>query len=151
MTRARSGRGPDRATLIEVSQGVTEPSARAHPPDHEFDLQPGGPVRTCVGCRSTASRSVLLRLVGSEVDGRLVAVPDPAALRPGRGAWVHRDRGCVELAERRKAVARALRVPGPVDLAAVHALLRETRSTGRPATPHVSNQPEVGRRGMSTP
>ena len=84
-------------------------------------------MRTCVGCRSTASRSVLLRIVGSEVGGRLVAVPDPAAVRPGRGAWVHRDRGCVELAERRKAVARALRVPGPVDLAAVHALVGETR------------------------
>ena len=108
-------------------------------------------MRTCVGCRSTASRSVLLRIVGSEVDGRLVAVPDPAAVRPGRGAWVHRDRGCVELAVRRKAVGRALRLPGPVDLAAVQALLGETRAPGEGAPPHVSNQPEVGRRGMSTP
>ena len=127
MSRGRSGPRPDRATLITASHSVTEPSTRAQPPGAELDLGAGGPVRTCVGCRSTASRSVLLRIVGSEVGGRLVAVPDPAAVRPGRGAWVHRDRGCVELAERRKAVARALRVPGPVDLAAVHALVGETR------------------------
>ena len=82
-----------------------------------------GPVRTCVGCRRTAPRSVLLRVVGVQVDGRLTAVPDPAAVRPGRGAWVHRDRGRVELADRRKAFARALRIPGPVDLGAVHRLV----------------------------
>ncbi|MFC3688355.1 YlxR family protein [Aquipuribacter hungaricus] len=121
MTRRRSGPGSDRATLVEASQGGTEPSTRAQPPENPSD----GPVRTCIGCRSTAPRSVLLRIVGSEVDGRPTAVPDPAAVRPGRGAWLHRDRGCLELAVRRKAAGRALRLPGAVDLSAVHLLLDE--------------------------
>ena len=41
--------------------------------------------------------------------------PIHAVALPGRGAWLHRDPECVELAERRRAFARALRVPGPVD------------------------------------
>ena len=123
MSRSRSGAAPDRATLSTASHGVTSPPTRSQPPD----LVPG-PVRTCIGCRGTASRSVLLRIVGSEVAGRLVAVPDPAAVRPGRGAWIHRDRGCVELAERRKATGRALRLPGVVDLGAVHEAVGRTGS-----------------------
>jgi hypothetical protein len=46
-------------------------------------------------------------------------VPDPRRRAPGRGAWLHRDLGCVDAAQRRQAVGRALRVPGPVDLTAV--------------------------------
>jgi predicted RNA-binding protein YlxR (DUF448 family) len=41
----------------------------------------------------------------------------------GRGAWVHPDQRCVELAVRRRAFARALRVPGPIDPAPVCAYL----------------------------
>ena len=33
---------------------------------------------------------------------------------PGRGAWVHARRSCIETATRRKAWARALRAPGIV-------------------------------------
>jgi predicted RNA-binding protein YlxR (DUF448 family) len=33
---------------------------------------------------------------------------------PGRGAWVHPRRTCIETATRRKAWARALRAPGIV-------------------------------------
>jgi hypothetical protein len=44
-----------------------------------------------------------------------LVVPDPRRRAPGRGAWLHRDPGCVELAERRRAFARALRVSGTVD------------------------------------
>ncbi|WP_435377526.1 YlxR family protein [Aquipuribacter sp. MA13-6] len=88
-------------------------------------------MRTCIGCRRTAPRSVLVRIVGHEVEGRLLAVPDPGASSPGRGAWVHRDRGCVELAERRKAFARALRLPGPVDPTAVREHLAEQGATGK--------------------
>jgi predicted RNA-binding protein YlxR (DUF448 family) len=46
----------------------------------------------------------------------------------GRGAWVHPDQRCVELAVRRRAFARALRVPGPVDPAAVCAYVVQTGS-----------------------
>jgi uncharacterized protein len=42
---------------------------------------------------------------------------------PGRGAHLHRDLACLELAERRRAFPRALRVPGPVDATAVRAAL----------------------------
>jgi uncharacterized protein len=49
-------------------------------------------------------------------DGRVLPiVPDSRQRLPGRGAWLHRDRRCAELAQRRRAYARALRVPGPVD------------------------------------
>ena len=38
---------------------------------------------------------------------------------PGRGAWLHPDPHCLELAERRRAFGRALRVPGLLDVTAV--------------------------------
>ena len=48
-----------------------------------------------------------------------VVVPDPRSRLPGRGAWVHPTTGCLDVAERRRAVPRALRVQGPVDIARV--------------------------------
>jgi len=73
------------------------------------------PVRTCVGCRTRARAADLLRVVAR--DGALV--PDPLRRLPGRGAHLHRDPACLELAERRRAFPRALRVPGPLDATAV--------------------------------
>ena len=64
------------------------------------------PVRTCVGCRARASRATLLRVVIR--NGELVF--DEQAVLPGRGAWVHPTPECVEVAQRRRAFARALRV-----------------------------------------
>lgn len=69
------------------------------------------PVRTCVGCRSRASRSALLRVVAIESS----LVIDERASMPGRGAWVHDDAGCLGNAVQRRAFVRALRVPGPLD------------------------------------
>ncbi|HWM16501.1 MAG TPA: YlxR family protein [Microbacterium sp.] len=69
------------------------------------------PVRTCVGCRTRAPRSTLLRVVA--VDSTLVA--DERASMPGRGAWVHETYECVDAAIRRRAFVRALRVSGPLD------------------------------------
>jgi predicted RNA-binding protein YlxR (DUF448 family) len=68
------------------------------------------PVRTCVGCRQRAAKSSLLRLV---VAGDVI-VPDPGARLPGRGAYLHPSQGCLELAQRRRALVRALRAPGPL-------------------------------------
>ena len=68
-------------------------------------------VRTCVGCRARAPRTTLLRVVA--VDSTLV--PDERASMPGRGAWVHETRECVDAAIRRRAFVRALRVSGPLD------------------------------------
>jgi uncharacterized protein len=94
-----------------------------------------GPIRTCVGCRRRGPATELLRVVvapgatgpaGEPVpdpsggEPRAVpVVPDPRRRAAGRGAWVHPDPGCVDLAVRRRAFARALRVSGPVDPAAV--------------------------------
>jgi predicted RNA-binding protein YlxR (DUF448 family) len=73
------------------------------------------PVRTCVGCRTRAPAGDLLRVVAAGG----AAVPDPARRLPGRGAHLHRDPACLALAERRRALPRALRVPGPLDTTAV--------------------------------
>ncbi len=69
------------------------------------------PQRTCVGCRVRAAKSDLLRLVA--VEG--VLVPDHRGRLPGRGAYLHPDPACLELAERRRAFPRALRLAGPLD------------------------------------
>jgi uncharacterized protein len=69
------------------------------------------PRRTCVGCRALAAKAELLRLV--VVDGSVT--PDPAGRSPGRGAHLHPDLGCLDLALRRKAFPRAFRLPGPLD------------------------------------
>jgi uncharacterized protein len=62
------------------------------------------PLRTCVGCRGRAPKRELLRL--ALVDGRVR--PDVKAVAPGRGAYVHRQRACVEAAIARGALAKAL-------------------------------------------
>ncbi|WP_307844809.1 YlxR family protein [Actinotalea solisilvae] len=98
----------DRARLGEAGPRDRHP-VRAPGPDE-------GPVRTCVGCRQRGLRSVLLRVVRDE-DG-VRAVPDPGRRRPGRGAWLHADLACLDLAERRRALPRALHA-GPLDTGAV--------------------------------
>ena len=79
-----------------------------------------GPVRTCVGCRARdlADRLVRVALADASADSSEVVV-DTARRLPGRGAWLHPDPKCLELAERRRAFARALRAVGPVDSRAV--------------------------------
>jgi len=46
-------------------------------------------------------------------------VADPSATRPGRGAWLHPVVECLDLAEKRRAFGRALRVEGAIDTAAI--------------------------------
>jgi len=94
------------------------------------------PVRTCVGCRKRAQASELLRVVAVERDGGEFAVePDPARIRPGRGAHLHPDPACLALAERRRAFGRALRVTGVVDTGPLVALLASPRDTRRDPSP----------------
>nr|WP_307796514.1 YlxR family protein [Actinomadura barringtoniae] len=69
------------------------------------------PLRTCVGCRVCTVKSDLLRLVA--VEG--VIVPDHHGRLPGRGAHLHPDPACLELAERRRAFPRAFRLSGSLD------------------------------------
>ncbi|TYK48498.1 YlxR family protein [Actinomadura decatromicini] len=72
-----------------------------------------------MGCRVRTVKSDLLRLVVVED----VIVPDPRGRLPGRGAHLHPDPECLELAERRRAFPRAFRLPGPLDSAALRAWL----------------------------
>ncbi|MFC9844495.1 YlxR family protein [Streptomyces sp. NPDC060223] len=69
------------------------------------------PERTCVGCRERAAKKDLLRIVAVEGE----CVPDHRGTLPGRGAYVHPALVCFDLAVRRRAFPRALRVPGPLD------------------------------------
>ncbi|MBE3002085.1 YlxR family protein [Nocardiopsis sp. HNM0947] len=69
----------------------------------------GHPVRTCVGCRSRAAKADLVRLVLD--NGRVT--PDTRGGMPGRGAHLHRDHRCLELAQRRRAWSRAFRTAAP--------------------------------------
>ena len=78
------------------------------------------PQRTCVGCRRTDSREVLLRVVVVEQgEGSPLLTVDPARRLAGRGAWLHPDSGCLEQAVRRKAFTRALRASTGLDAAPV--------------------------------
>lgn len=72
---------------------------------------------------------------GSDADGRPAVVPDPAATRPGRGAHLHPTIACYDLAVRRRAFGRALRVTVPgLDSAPVALYLASLAgSTDRPS------------------
>ncbi|WP_051136756.1 YlxR family protein [Luteimicrobium xylanilyticum] len=90
---------------------------------------PGAPVRTCVGCRSRDLRSDLVRLVARTDDGpagaaqTAVLVVDVRRSLPGRGAWLHPRMRCLELAERRHAFPRALRLRSALDASGVRQFL----------------------------
>jgi predicted RNA-binding protein YlxR (DUF448 family) len=73
------------------------------------------PERTCVGCRGRAPKRLLLRLT-VDPDGSVVV--DPSGWQPGRGAYLHRDRACMDAALARGALVRALRVEAAKDPAA---------------------------------
>ena len=55
------------------------------------------PIRTCVGCQQRDEQENLVRWV-AEATGR-IKIDDHAQL-PGRGAWSHRRRECLEAAVR---------------------------------------------------
>lgn len=65
------------------------------------------PLRTCVGCKGRAEKARLVRLVVAEGEGVRV---DRTGSAPGRGAYVHPDRDCIEAAIVGGGLSRALRV-----------------------------------------
>ncbi|MBD8869082.1 YlxR family protein [Nocardioides donggukensis] len=89
----------------------SSPVAREHTPSACPDTPaPAGPVRTCIGCRERATKRELLRVVaGSDAHGPAV-VPDPSGTAPGRGAHLHPTTACYDLAVKRRAFGRALRL-----------------------------------------
>src|SRR5690606_7694188 len=104
-----------------------------------------GQVRTCVGCRAKAPRSAHVRVVLVPHTQR--AVVDERTDAPGRGAWLHADRACLDRAERRRTLPRDLRRSGPVDLSAVTERLRPLRSETRPGE---SSTKKAGWKPMGT-
>ncbi len=70
------------------------------------------PERLCVGCRQRARKDMLLRIVRT-TDGALDV--DPSGSASGRGAYVHRDPGCVEAAFARDGLTRTLKAGGGRD------------------------------------
>jgi predicted RNA-binding protein YlxR (DUF448 family) len=78
----------------------------------------------CVGCRDRAATTDLVRVVA--IAG--AAVPDIGRRLPGRGASLHPSQQCLDRAERTKALPRALRVSGPLDLTALRALVTIERT-----------------------
>ena len=66
----------------------------------------------------------MLRLVAREDDGAHVVVLDLRRCMPGRGLWLHPDEHCYDIARRRSALARGLRLTGPVDTDQVLQMLR---------------------------
>lgn len=69
-------------------------------------------VRTCTGCRRKDEKGRMLRVVRTDQG---VAV-DPRQVKPGRGAYVHHDAECMELAVKRGGLARTLRAHVPPTL-----------------------------------
>ena len=67
---------------------------------------PHEPVRTCVGCRGEAGKAGLIRVVRGAEGGAAIDRTGSAA---GRGAYLHADATCVDLARKRKALDRALK------------------------------------------
>jgi uncharacterized protein len=65
------------------------------------------PQRTCIGCRSVQGKRELVRVVRTP-EGETVV--DPTGRRNGRGAYVHKSRECWDLALKRGALERALKV-----------------------------------------
>ena len=80
------------------------------------------PIRTCVATRQRRPHTDLLRLVVAPQDDRRI-IPDPRQMMPGRGAWITPDLEALELAEKRRAIQRALKVPVDTDTSEVHAYL----------------------------
>jgi uncharacterized protein len=82
--------------------------------------------RTCIGCRSRADKTTLVRLVairGADGSQTWIIAPDSRGTLPGRGAHLHPDPRCLEQARRRRAFGRALHVEGPLDLGLVDELV----------------------------
>ncbi|MCV7286162.1 YlxR family protein [Mycolicibacterium wolinskyi] len=94
---------------------------------------PAGPVRTCIGCRKRELAAELLRVVAvTDGNGECAVTVDTTASLPGRGAWLHPDQQCAQVAVRRRAFARALRITGSPDTSAVVAFVERLGTPDHP-------------------
>jgi len=63
--------------------------------------------------------------------GSFVAEIDLRRRLPGRGSWLHPSPDCLDLALRRRAFVRALRLAGPLDTTALRAALTRYAAPGQ--------------------
>jgi predicted RNA-binding protein YlxR (DUF448 family) len=96
-----------------------------------------------VGCGVRTAKSDLLRLVVIQNE----IVPDAAARLPGRGAYLHSSRECLERAQRRRALTRALRLPASAGAGTAEGLVRYLARGGQEERQDVREQAEIA---MST-
>ncbi|MEJ5919643.1 YlxR family protein [Corynebacterium sp. H78] len=81
--------------------------------------------RTCIATRQRKPERELLRLVAHrDEEGKLTVVPDPRRRMPGRGAWITPTTQSWEVADKRRAFGRALKVSTGVDANPVLQYLR---------------------------
>jgi predicted RNA-binding protein YlxR (DUF448 family) len=71
------------------------------------------PVRTCIACRVEAGKRAMVRIVRRAEGGAAV---DRTGHAPGRGAYLHADVACIEIARKRKALERALKTSVTSDI-----------------------------------
>jgi predicted RNA-binding protein YlxR (DUF448 family) len=90
------------------------------------------PIRTCVACRQEAGKRHLVRLY-RDAEG-LIEV-DAGGRAPGRGAYLHSDPACAQLARRRRMLQRALKGELTAAAAAWLAELEATPSGTGPRGP----------------
>ena len=67
------------------------------------------PIRTCVACRTSGGKRGLLRVVRLPEGAGIVL--DPTGKKNGRGAYLCPTTACVQMAIKRKALERSLKVP----------------------------------------
>jgi uncharacterized protein len=89
------------------------------------------PTRTCLGCRQRRPKQELVRLA-RRADGGVVV--DARAVRPGRGAYVCREPGCVERALKTGRLTHAFRQPCRLDegIASIVLAVAPLGGRGRP-------------------
>jgi hypothetical protein len=104
------------------------------------------PHRTCVGCRLRVPQADLVRVVartGPEGASGAIAELDPDRLHSGRGAYLHPSLTCLDLAERRRALPRALRAGGGLVTAGLRAQMEQYLMTSS----RRGDRPKAGRDG----
>ena len=91
--------------------------------DHDEKNRGGQLLGKGLKCRKRELAVDLLRLAAvSDRPGDYAVTVDSAGNLPGRGAWLHPDPQCLDVARRRRAIGRALRITGSPDTTAVEEL-----------------------------
>lgn len=108
-------------------------------------ISPRNRFRTCIATRRVQPDTSLLRVV-ADTDASNRVIPDPQRRLPGRGAWLTPTVEAYEIAEKRQAFRRALRMKRNPDSSPV----REYISRAQAAPAGINNRESSADRGMTT-